>query len=290
MIIDVFNYFPLTDYITCITKRAVVFLRIPFTGHYPRMEKSEQKKISEASIYHKVSNFQFEDALKLLEFLSPQANDSILDIGCGTGRLAEVFSQVTCNGEGKVLGIDPDEERIRIAMGKDIPPAANLRFMVGSDQTFPEDQYDIIVATDVIHWIKGKEEMFKRIYDNLKPGGKFGFTTSHNDGTPDLLIKIAQWCGPEFSKAIMDCGYFKPDKYYLQLASDVGFEVTFSEIRDREYIFSNFDAFVDFFYSVYHGKFNRTDPSLIEFKKNYIGKTVPWKLERLTVVLTKPLL
>ena len=71
------------------------------------MEKSEQEKISEASIYHKVSNFQFEDALKLLEFLSPQANDSILDIGCGTGRLAEVFSQVTCNGEGKVLGIDP---------------------------------------------------------------------------------------------------------------------------------------------------------------------------------------
>ena len=116
----------------------------------------------EAIVYHDVSDLQFEDGLKLLEMLSPQPNGSILDLGCGTGRLSQVLSERVGNG-GKVVGVDPDEERIKIAIaeGKGYD---NLQFMVGSDQTFPEDQYDIVVATDVMQWIKNKEATFKRVY------------------------------------------------------------------------------------------------------------------------------
>ena len=41
--------------------------------------------------------------------------------------------------EGKIVAVDPDPERIKLAKEKN--GRANVEFVVGSDQTFPEDQY-----------------------------------------------------------------------------------------------------------------------------------------------------
>ena len=87
-----------------------------------------------------MSDFQLQDGLKLFDVLSPWPNDSVLDIGCGTGRLSMILSDKLRDG-GKVIGIDPDSERIKIAADEG-RGHTNLLFMVGSDQTFPEDQYD----------------------------------------------------------------------------------------------------------------------------------------------------
>ena len=239
-----------------------------------------------ANAYHHNSDFVLEDALKLLEILSPQPNGSILDLGCGTGRLSKVLSERVCNG-GKVVGVDPDEDRIKIAIaeGKDYN---NLQLMVGSDQTFPEDQYDMVVATDVIHWIKDKEATFKRVYDNLKPGGKFGFTTFHGNATPDLMIEIAQLCGLAAYDVVMNSIYYETGEYFSDLAGATGFNVSLLDIRDRKKTFSSLNAFIDYFYAVFSGKFDRTSPALDDIKKRYEGQSVQMEVKRLTMVLTKP--
>ena len=238
-----------------------------------------------ANAYHNISDMQHEDAFKLLEILSPQPNGSILDLGCGTGRLSKVLSE-RGNG-GKVVGVDPDEDRIKIAIaeGKDYN---NLQLMVGSDQTFPEDQYDMVVATDVIHWIKDKEATFKRVYDNLKPGGKFGFTTFHGNATPDLLVEIAQLCGPAAYDAVTNSILFETGEYFNDLAKSTGFNVSLLDIRDRKKTFSSLNAFIDFFYAIFSGNFDRTSPALDDIKKRYKGQSVQMEVKRLTMVLTKP--
>ena len=240
----------------------------------------------EAAVYHNISDMQHEDALKLLEILSPQPNGSILDLGCGTGRLSKVLSERVGNG-GKVVGVDPDEDRIKIAIaeGKDYN---NLQLMVGSDQTFPEDQYDMVVATDVIHWIKDKEATFKRVYDNLKPGGKFGFTTFHGNATPDLMIEIAQLCGPAACDVVMNSIYYETGEYFSDLSGATGFNVSLLDIRDRKKTFSSLNAFIDFFYAIFSGNFDRTSPALDDIKKRYKGQSVQMEVKRLTMVLAKP--
>ena len=240
----------------------------------------------EATVYHHNSDVQYEDALKLLEILSPQPNGSVLDLGCGTGRLSKVLSERVGNG-GKVVGVDPNEDRIKIAIaeGKGYD---NLQFMVGSDQTFPEDQYDIIVATDVMQWIKDKEAAFKKVYDNLKPGGKFGFTTCHETGIPDLMIEIAQLCGPAAYNVVMNTVYYETGEYFNDLAGATGFNVMLLDIRDRKKTFPSLDAFIDFCYAIYSGKFDRTSPALNDIKKRYKGQSVLVEVKRLTVILTKP--
>ena len=44
----------------------------------------------------------------------PQAGDTILDLGCGTGELFAYMAELV-GPEGKVVGVDPDEERLLLA-------------------------------------------------------------------------------------------------------------------------------------------------------------------------------
>ena len=82
--------------------------------------------------------------MKLLEKLQIQETDIVLDLGCGTGRLTNNIVKRVSKGE--VIGIDPDKERIKIAMAEST--GDNLQFMIASDQSFPENQYDHVVSTD----------------------------------------------------------------------------------------------------------------------------------------------
>ena len=44
----------------------------------------------------------------------PKAGDAILDLGCGTGELSAYLAELV-GPEGKVIGVDPDKERIQLA-------------------------------------------------------------------------------------------------------------------------------------------------------------------------------
>ncbi|XP_011408779.1 PREDICTED: uncharacterized protein LOC105315737 [Amphimedon queenslandica] len=241
----------------------------------------------EASVYHNISNLQVEDGLNLIDNLSPQSSDSVLDMGCGTGRLCMVLSERLSDG-GKVLGIDPDAERISVANKGRKDTMTNLRFAIGSDQTFPEDQYDAVVSTHVIHWIKNKDATFKRIYDNLKPGGKFAFATITNNGIPDLLVELVKLCGSDALDAVTSCSYYESLDFYKQKAKEYGFNVVQIQSIDREYVVPNVDAFIDFYFSAYHGRFDRTNPNLNGFRKKYSGQAIKWTMKRLCMILAKP--
>ena len=41
----------------------------------------------------------------------PKAGDVILDLGCGTGELSACLAELV-GPEGKIIGVDPDKERI----------------------------------------------------------------------------------------------------------------------------------------------------------------------------------
>jgi len=85
---------------------------------------------SSALLYRQVSSLQTEDGLKLIDRLSPLEGSRVLDLGCGTGYLASVLAQ-RVGPEGKVTGVDPDRERIRLAR-EQYGTISNLQFLVGS--------------------------------------------------------------------------------------------------------------------------------------------------------------
>ena len=65
----------------------------------------------------------------------------------------------------------------------------------------------------------------------------------------------------------MSCVYCETGQKYKELATAIGFDVTLLDIKDRKNTFPNIDAFIDFFYAVYYGMFDRADPGLDDLKE-----------------------
>ena len=103
----------------------------------------------------------------------PQAGDTILDLGCGTGELSAYLADLV-GPERKVVAVDPDKERILLAQ-QSYGDVKNLSFVEGSASNFPgigSESYDIIFSNCVIHWIPDKQQVFRNMFQSVKDGGK----------------------------------------------------------------------------------------------------------------------
>jgi len=128
-----------------------------------------------AETYHRISDAQFSGGQKLVEMLGVKAGDRVLDVGCGTGRLARWIAE--CVGpDGSVAGIDPLADRIAVAREN----CRGIRFEIGGAEDlgcFADASFDFVCLNAVFHWIQDKPRALAEIQRVLRPGGRLGGTT-----------------------------------------------------------------------------------------------------------------
>ncbi len=133
-----------------------------------------------AERYDRVSDSQFKKGKLLVEKMGIKSGDAVLDIGCGTGRLAMYMSSVV-GPKGRVVGVDPSPHRIDVARKKlDNMVDGNVQFAIGSGESpgsLPEESFDHVCYSSVFHWVEDKPAALRAAYRLLKPGGKIGITT-----------------------------------------------------------------------------------------------------------------
>ena len=102
---------------------------------------------------------------------------------------------------------------------------------------FPDGLYDLIFANYVIHWVADKNALFGLVYQSLKSGGRFAFTT--RNGSPlHAWPTVANKCVTElFGPHYLEYIYHKRISYltcgqYQELAVSHGFVVTSVEDKD----------------------------------------------------------
>ena len=81
-------------------------------------------RYDKAQTYH-----QSHDGIGLVDKLSPLTGSKVLDLGCGTGFLANVLAE-RAGPNGKVTAVDPDNERIKVARNK-YGERSNIDFLDG---------------------------------------------------------------------------------------------------------------------------------------------------------------
>ncbi len=147
-------------------------------------------------------------------------DDTILEIGCGTGSTALKLS----NAVDKIVATDFAEGMIRIARDKaDAAKTQNVEFRIADAHLdgFADETYDAVLAFSLLHLLTDLEGTLERIHSVLKPGGVFVSKTVCLGGSVmiPLMIKVMQMVGKAPYVAT-----FKP--HQLQAAIQwAGFEI-----------------------------------------------------------------
>lgn len=157
-----------------------------------------------AEYYDQISDTQFELGLLLTAMMGLKAGDTVLDVGCGTGRLAFHVSDIV-GPAGTVIGIDPSPHRILVADGKRIACSNNrIQFAQGEGEAlvgFADSTFDILYYCAVFHWIGDKRAALNEAYRVLRPGGKVGIT-SRNRSHPSIRRAILQEALDDYPEAM----------------------------------------------------------------------------------------
>ncbi len=122
-----------------------------------------------------MSDLQFEGGKRLVERLGLAEAARVLDVGCGTGRLARWIAE-RLGPKGSVVGIDPLEHRIDVARSR----AGGVRFEVGQAEelgAFADSSFDAVCLSAVLHWVSDKARALAEIHRVLRPGGRVAVTT-----------------------------------------------------------------------------------------------------------------
>jgi SAM-dependent methyltransferase len=100
----------------------------------------------------------------VMEPLAPQAEECILDLGCGHGKLTEKL--VACGTS--VLAVDASAEQVKGARDRGldahVADATKLTFKC---------EFDAVFSNAVLHWVKDVDAAIAEVKQALVPGGRF---------------------------------------------------------------------------------------------------------------------
>lgn len=171
-----------------------------------------------------VSNF----GANLVELLSPQPGEYILDLGCGTGHLTEKIASLGA----EVLGIDSAESMLIQARNHyphlkfELADATNLQFT---------EEFDAVFSNAVLHWIKQPQKVIDGIYRSLKSGGRFVAEFGGKGNVQKIvaaIYKVMNAAGYSLEES-ENPWYFPSIGEYGTLLEKEGFELTFASLFER---------------------------------------------------------
>lgn len=111
---------------------------------------------------------------------------SMLDIGCGDGRLFERFkTQVD-----EIKGLEPDPGRIEKAKDRDTDMDVDL-VSEGFLEADLQSEFDLIVCSHVLQHVETRnlERFAEKLYSKLEEEGILVITTSHSTLRDDIFLK-----------------------------------------------------------------------------------------------------
>jgi trans-aconitate 2-methyltransferase len=127
----------------------------------------------DASTYDRVSDPQARWGAAVLDRLPLAGDETVLDAGCGSGRVTELLLDRLRHGRVIALDGSPsmvEEARRRLARFDD-----RVAFVVadlGRPFAVPGGTVDAILSTATFHWIADHDALFRNLAAVLRPGGR----------------------------------------------------------------------------------------------------------------------
>ena len=201
-------------------------------------DKSKKKYQWDANEYARHSSVQFEWALDLIEKLALRGDESLLDIGCGDGKVtAAIAARLP---EGRAIGIDSSADMVALAEKKH--PRTHHPNLIFSRADVREmdfhEHFDVAFSNAALHWVRNHRPVLHRVKRALKRGGRLLFQMGGAGNARDIvtvlddLIEKDRW-KEFFSEFSFPYGFHGVDEYREWL-KQAGFDVIRVELLPKD--------------------------------------------------------
>jgi trans-aconitate 2-methyltransferase len=178
---------------------------------------------------------QIDAGRELIALAGIREEDSILDLGCGTGKLTIELARLARNGS--VVGLDPSPKMLDKAQEVS-SGMKNVRLVQVPAQAMNfADEFDLVFSNSALHWVKEQEHAVSRVYHSLRKGGRIAFQMPVRNFCAEFFDSIGE--------AITSLGYerfyegwsapwhFPANEEYASVLSHTGFRAV--KVYSKEY-------------------------------------------------------
>jgi ubiquinone/menaquinone biosynthesis C-methylase UbiE len=180
---------------------------------------------------------------KILEY-SELSNKSVLEVGCGNGRVTEWIQKIP----RKLIAIDPDKKKIESARQN----VRNLDFkiMSGENLDFDDEIFDIVLFTFSLHH-QNSTKALDEAYRVLKKNGRAVIVEPAADSEVERIHYIFENEIDKLEKAIIA---IKNSPFLSEKNEEFFIEVSFDDI----------DELFEYFFNYYEMESNKSNIKQIE--------------------------
>jgi len=162
----------------------------------------------DAAAYHRLAKPQEEWARQVLERLSLQGDEVVLDAGCGAGGVTRMLLERL--PRGRVIGVDGSQAMIKEARANLEQWGDRVELRVGDLQELQlAEPVDAVFSNATFHWIPDHKTLFQRLRSAMKPdaplvaqcGGEgnvaeFAGAIEEASALPEFAPAFEGWPGP----------------------------------------------------------------------------------------------
>lgn len=165
--------------------------------------------------------------VELLDWLKPQADERILDLGCGTGELT---ARIVESG-ATVIGLDADAAMIEAARAR-LGESVELRVADAHDFSVDEP-VDAVVSNAALHWMTSQVEVLGCVSDALRTGGRFVAELGATGNVATITAAVDQACREAGVAERSWPWYFSSPAEYAAMLEAAGLEIRQLDFYDR---------------------------------------------------------
>jgi len=197
----------------------------------------------DAEHYRNHSFAQYSLVHEILSEIRFEGTETILDVGCGDGRITAELSK--CVPKGNIIGIDSSCSMIDLAsqtfQKKEYP---NLDFKGGAVEKLTyRSSIDVALIMNTLHWIRDSQTALSKIAAALKPGGNLFVLTYPKESIYwqflEETVNEEEWAA---YKGLSAFKTIHTSQEYINMLSKVGLMIDLFSLNEEMAIYSTGDA------------------------------------------------
>ena len=152
-----------------------------------------------AASYDKVADPQARWGAEVLERLPLDGDETVLDAGCGTGRVTELL--LARLPHGRVVALDASAAMLAQARGRLARFGDRVTYLHADlERPLPiTEPVDAVLSTATFHWVLDHDALFANLASVLRPGGRL-VAQCGGFGNIAALLRVAKEIHPGFRR------------------------------------------------------------------------------------------